>query len=181
MTTPTHVLLAAFTADRCKAREYAGWAALGGFIPDLAIWVFTLYVWSRGLSFNEAWYGLYYQPGWQKVFNATHSIVLWVVILFFSVILGMRMITATAGGALGHIFLDFWVHVDDAYAHFFPISSYRFYSPVSYYDPAYFGLEVAILEGAIGLGLAWGLYRSFKTSILRILLLCARYSIHCIC
>ena len=41
--------------------------------------------------------------------------------------------------------------------HFWPLSDWKFVSPISYYDPAHFGVPVMILESVLGLFLAWRL------------------------
>ena len=42
-------------------------------------------------------------------------------------------------GALLHVAGDFPVHHDDAHRHFFPLSDWRFASPVSYWDSSHYG------------------------------------------
>jgi len=46
------------------------------------------------------------------------------------------------------------LHVDDAHAHFWPFSDWRFVSPVSYWNPGYYGHIWAPIEGALALALA---------------------------
>ena len=41
---------------------------------------------------------------------------------------------------------DLPVHHNDGHRHFLPISNWRFESPVSYWDPAHFGVIFATLE-----------------------------------
>lgn len=45
-----------------------------------------------------------------------------------------------------HCLIDLPVHHDDAHRHFFPFSEYRFFSPVSYWDPQHFGNYVLTVE-----------------------------------
>ena len=45
-----------------------------------------------------------------------------------------------------HCAVDFLVHREDAHAHFFPVSSWRFVSPVSYWDPRHYGSFVGVVE-----------------------------------
>ena len=45
-----------------------------------------------------------------------------------------------------HCVTDLLVHREDAHAHFFPLSSWRFVSPVSYWDPRHYGAVVGLVE-----------------------------------
>ena len=45
-----------------------------------------------------------------------------------------------------HCLTDLLVHREDAHAHFFPVSSWRFISPVSCWDPRHYGWVVGPLE-----------------------------------
>ena len=47
---------------------------------------------------------------------------------------------------LVHCVFDFPVHHDDGHRHFFPISQFRFQSPVSYWDPNHFGKITGLIE-----------------------------------
>lgn len=55
--------------------------------------------------------------------------------------------------------MDFFVHVEDAYPHFWPIFDWRFESPVSYWDAAYFGNWVAAGDALLVFVLLYLLYR----------------------
>jgi hypothetical protein len=67
-----------------------------------------------------------------------------------------------------HSLLDLPVHHDDAHRHFFPLSDYRFISPLSYWDPSHYGQFVALAEVLVILALtpfALGLLHSGLTKI----------------
>ena len=51
-----------------------------------------------------------------------------------------------------HSLLDIPVHNDDAHRHFFPLTDYRFMSPLSYWDPNHYGRFVALFELLLVLG-----------------------------
>lgn len=65
--------------------------------------------------------------------------------------------------------LDFPVHADDAHPHFWPLTGWRFFSPVSYWDSAHYGNFFASLEGILGIALAVILFRRFKAVWIRLL------------
>jgi membrane-bound metal-dependent hydrolase YbcI (DUF457 family) len=50
------------------------------------------------------------------------------------------------GGVLSHVLLDMLTHVSDAYPILWPLSDYRFPTPISYWDPAYHGREFNLIE-----------------------------------
>ena len=58
---------------------------------------------------------------------------------------------------LGHTLVDIVTHYDDGPLLFFPFNfTYRFQSPVSYWDPAHFGREFTVFEIVLDLALlAW--------------------------
>lgn len=45
-----------------------------------------------------------------------------------------------------HIFADLPLHNDNAHQHFFPLLEWRFESPVSYWDPAHYGIWASLFE-----------------------------------
>jgi hypothetical protein len=95
------------------------------------------------------WAVSYYQPNWQSFFDLFNSLPL----------IGLGALAAWRLGAHGwlalfasmalHCFADLPLHHDDGHAHFYPISSWRFESPVSYWDSRHYGSIVAVLEAAL--------------------------------
>ena len=57
---------------------------------------------------------------------------------------------------------DFFLHADDARTHLQPFTDWRFYSPVSYWDPAYFGRTAMAVEAMAGAALVALLWRRFN-------------------
>ncbi len=151
MNTPTHALVSLFALGRgCSRREAVALIA-GGVLPDLPI--FVLFVWARfiqGVPSNVIWSQTYYQPGWQAVVDAAHSIPL---ALLLAGLCWMRRTEAWArpgllfaSSLLLHSALDLPVHHDDGHRHFWPLSAWRFDSPISYWDPCCYGHTVSLLE-----------------------------------
>jgi membrane-bound metal-dependent hydrolase YbcI (DUF457 family) len=53
-------------------------------------------------------------------------------------------------GWVGHTLVDFFTHSNDARPLFWPISDWRWASPISYYDPLHYGREFFLAEhGAV--------------------------------
>jgi hypothetical protein len=80
------------------------------------------------------------------------------------------LIFAFAGSALLHSVIDFLCHRNDGHMHFWPLTEWRFRSPVSYWDPAHFGTWFGLFEAALGIALAVILWRRYSALWLRIAL-----------
>ena len=61
-----------------------------------------------------------------------------------------------------HCVTDLLVHREDAHAHFFPLSSWRFASPVSYWDPLHYGAAVGLVELVLVFGGALVLIKYYR-------------------
>ncbi len=134
--------------------------------------MFVFYVYQklvRGASEGAIWNDLYFRPEWQSVFDAFHS---WPLIG-----LGLWLAHRMASSRWSVFFVsmalhsvgDFLLHNDDAHRHFFPLSDFRFLSPVSYWDPRYWGTIIGPLEALmviVGSIVLYRRYESFKTRAL---------------
>jgi hypothetical protein len=153
MMTPTHVFLnwALFEKRGASPRERL--AIIGGALtPDIGVWVFSVWFFSTvGFTFGPEWETLYRSEHWSAFFNLTHSFLLWPLLVGIGIFFRRRILALFAGSALLHACCDFLVHADDAYAHFFPLSAWKFQSPISYWDPRHFGDIVAPLDSSVGL------------------------------
>lgn len=132
----------------------------GALLPDLPILCFYAYQ-SLVVQNPEQfiWTQAYFDPDWQALFDLFNSLPL--IALFAA--LAWR---ARARGAFVffcsmalHCLGDLPLHHDDGHAHFFPISSWRFESPVSYWDPRYHGHFVLLGEMLLIVGGAYALTR----------------------
>ncbi len=91
-----------------------------------------------------------------------HSAVPVVVLLVLYRVLGLgdrdrrRILLWFLLGWFGHTVADFLTHVDDTRPLFWPISSWEWSSPVSYYNPLYHGREFfAVSHGLMLLTMLW--------------------------
>ncbi|MCY6379545.1 hypothetical protein [Hoeflea prorocentri] len=178
MNTQTHVLLAAaiLTRQGEPARNVA--VIAGALVPDLAI--YTLFVWSKIAAVPEqrVWSELYFQPPWSEAVTVGNSAPLYVLILLVALLASRWLRPATALiffalAALLHLVTDFPVHVDDAHAHLWPFSDWRFRSPVSYWNPDHNGGVFSVLEVGLGIALSLILWRRFQAKWVRALLFLA--------
>jgi hypothetical protein len=170
MNTPAHLVVAAavfakpgFTRRNCLA-------ILGGLLPDLSLYAlagWALFV--QGISPRIVFDEYYFSPEWQQIFAIDNSFILWGVVLALAVWRKWTLLFVVAGAALLHLITDFPLHHDDARQHFWPLTSWVFHSPVSYWDPAHYGAIAAWVENVLVLALLVVLYRRFKTIWVRCL------------
>ena len=142
------------------------WAVvLGAFAPDASMFVF--FAWSRlqGWSGDETWNVQYWNEPWQSFGAVSNSFILFGLLLAPALWRKWGLVAVLSAAALTHIALDFPLHADDAHRHFWPISDWRFFSPVSYWDPTYNGLVGGAIESVCALiatGVLWFRFKSWR-------------------
>lgn len=171
MNTQTHMLLAGvLLAKAGKGNRARNWAiGLGALLPDIAI--FWMFFWSKiiGAPEREVWSNWYYNPPWSTAIDASNSLPLFIGIALLGYVLYRRNPTATfnavllfgAAAAIVHLVFDLPLHVNDAHAHFWPLSHWKFISPISYWDPEHYGQYWSLFESIAGCILAVILWRRF--------------------
>jgi hypothetical protein len=167
---PAHVVFNALVLGRGPWQR--AWLPItaGALAPDLPMVAF--YVYQRavlGAPESVIWTHAYFEPEWQLLFNWFHSLPL----------LALAALIAWRTGAIGwlaffssmllHSLTDLPVHHDDAHAHFLPFSSWRFESPISYWDPRHHGHVLGVLETLLILAGATALATGSRTRPWRIL------------
>lgn len=150
MNTPSHIILNALVLGTGPRKALWLPITAGALVPDLPMVGF--YVYQRSLRHapeSQIWNDLYFEPHWQAFFDGFNS-------------LPMALLGALAAWRLArpawvafflsvglHCLGDLPLHREDAHGHFFPISDWRFVSPVSYWDPSFHGSWVAAGEGIL--------------------------------
>lgn len=169
MHTQTHALIGAcFFGKRTPALMTVG--AIAGAAPDLPMFVMTPVLLAQGHGPRQIFGDDYFQPFWQHINGLSHSLILWP--LFLAIALCARaarpkawwpaLLVAAAAAGLAHAGVDFLCHREDAHMQFWPVSSWKFVSPVSYYDGRHFGRWAMLFEAAIGLFMGWHLFRAAR-------------------
>ena len=147
MNTPAHLIIGAAVFGRRDARLVTWCALLGGFLPDLSLYAmagWSLFV--MDLSPQRVFDELYYSDAWQQVFAVDNSFILWGIALLVAVWRKSGWAVALCGAAFLHLCLDFPLHNHDARMHFWPVSDWKFISPISYWEGARGGDIVGAIE-----------------------------------
>lgn len=166
MQTQTHALVGAyFFGKRDSGLMTAG--AIAGMLPDLPMIAIVAILMLAGRPGRQIFNYDYFQPWWQHINGISHSLILWPLALVFALAVRRyrptarwpELFLAMAAAGLTHAIVDFLCHREDAHMQFWPLSDWKFVSPVSYYDRAHFGGEMMMIEAALGLFLAWQVFR----------------------
>ncbi len=174
MNTTAHAIINSVILGK-KAKPYLISAVIvGSLLPDLPMILF--YAWQRlvsGADESDIWSNLYYQEGWQTFFDVFNSIPIALAGLVTAFLFKKRWITLFFAGMLLHAFGDLPFHQEDAHRHFFPFSDWRYFSPISYWNPNHHGALFSILEA---IAVFWGIiylvrkYREFSTRLVFLVL-----------
>jgi hypothetical protein len=147
MNTPTHALLNLKLFNKKANKRYFIWIVLGGLLPDFFTGIYAVSLYFLGYSSEQIWEEFYFSDWLFPWISLTHSLWLFPLLSIVFLYLWKRrsLVYLFASWSL-HAFVDFWLHARDAYMHFWPLSNYRFFSPVSYWDPQYYGREFGLFE-----------------------------------
>jgi len=156
------------------------WAgALGGLLPDLPMLLAVLLLKLAGIP-NPIIFGIIYWQEWLQITNAiSHNFFLWGG-LFLVALWRRERLHATAeaidrwsavavfsASAFIHSAIDFLCHREDAHMSLWPVTRWKFMSPVSYWDGAHYGHIFAGFEALLGLALAILVFRRFENGWVR--------------
>jgi hypothetical protein len=159
MTSPSHIIYNLFLLGKKSEPQYNPFIVLGAVLPDIPMFLFYPVMLVLGKSSQEIWNVLYFESGWQVMWSISHSLWIWPLSLWVSIALKYKKLQYLFGSMILHICLDFVVHSTDAYSHLWPFSNWRFYSPISYYDPHHFGNIVSVVDAVLCIICVYFLYR----------------------
>lgn len=161
MNTIAHIIISSAVLTRQETPQRNWAVVLGALVPDASM--FAFFSWSRwqGWSGDETWNVQYWMDPWQTLGAVSNSIVLFGLLIAISLWRKWPLIAVVGAAALIHIALDFPLHADDAHRHFWPLSDWRFASPVSYWDPDANGAIGSAVETVFVLAASVILWRRF--------------------
>jgi membrane-bound metal-dependent hydrolase YbcI (DUF457 family) len=178
MNTQTHVIMGAALMGRAVPRR--AWAgAIGGLTPDLPMLLIVTTLKLMGVETYKIFEELYWQNWWQICNAVGHNFWLWSGLAALGLIMRDRTsasassfdrwtgVSLFAASALLHSAVDFLCHREDAHMSLWPVTRWKFMSPVSYYDPQHYGMWFSSFEAILGFALAVVLFRQFKNRLLR--------------
>ncbi|NET74914.1 hypothetical protein [Okeania sp. SIO1F9] len=171
MNTPSHAIinLALLAKPQLSQANFA--IVIGGILPDIPIFIF--YFWAKfivRLPEAKIWSEAYYQPLIQNLVATFHSIPLAIILLLISYYFGWEIMQVICISLVLHSLFDLPVHNNDAHRHFFPLSNYRFISPISYWDPKHYGAIVALIEILLVLLASLWIFPSINSAIGKVLI-----------
>jgi hypothetical protein len=173
--TPTHALVALAVLTKTGERPRNLWVLAGALIPDIAIFLWAPWQrWGLGREWNAVWDQHYFEGPMQTLIALFNSVPIYAAILALawwqrSTKWGVWIMVFSLA-ALLHIALDAPVHGHDAYRHFWPLSDWRFHSPLSYWEGDLHARWVSFIEAAFVLISAFVLWRRFPKIWVRIVL-----------
>ena len=149
MNTVTHIVVASAALSRQNSPLRNRAVLAGALLPDLSIYVMSFWAIATGNMNAHLWQVTYWQEPWQMMGAITNSVPLAFLLLAAGIWKRWTPLIALAGALLIHAALDFPLHADDAHRHFWPLTDWRFHSPISYWDQDYHGLWGALFDCAV--------------------------------
>lgn len=163
MNTPAHLIIGAAAFGQPNARAVTWAAIVGGFLPDLSLYLLAgVSIFVLGISPGRVFDELYFSDTWQQIFAVDNSFILWGIAFGLAIWRRVPWAVALCGAALLHLALDFPLHNDDARMHFWPLTDWKFISPISYWEGARGGDIVNAIELALVAVLTVCLFRRFR-------------------
>ena len=173
MNTPTHFLTVA-ALDKVlkkKLEIFHQPLLIGSFAPDVPLYLLCLgagiyYHYFKGWEFerifNYVFDDLFFNnPFWITLHNFPHSPLVLIITIALTwtfrdqIGTWQRWIFWFAWGCLLHTSLDIPTHANDGPLLLFPLNrTWRFASPISYWDSLYYGAEVSRVESGLAIFLA---------------------------
>ena len=175
MITSTHALLSLAVLSKHGDRKRNLSILSGSLFPDLAIFLWAPYQYLiNDVSGDEIWNELYFAAPMQNLIAWFNSIPIYGALALIGFLARSKMwgklLLVFALAALIHIATDMPVHAEDAYRHFWPISDWRFYSPLSYWDVDHHADWVGKIDIGIALASIAVLWLRFPTKWVKIAL-----------
>jgi len=164
MFTQTHLLVGAAIFARPGRPTVALAGIMGALVPDSDVWAMFVVERLQGASGCEVFHYRYWEQPWttlQMLLNSIPAYLALIALGLASLLLPgiwsrriALIVIVFTSSALLHVGVDFLLHHDDARAQWMPFSDWVFRSPVSYWDPRYYGRIFMGFEIGLGLTLA---------------------------
>lgn len=146
MHTPGHATVNLALIGSYTDPRLAPWVFAGAVLPDIPIFVLYARERLRRTPEEEIWRVHYQKRFWQDVIHGMHSLPLGALGLALCLWARWSPGAAFFTSALLHALSDLPIHHQDAHRHLWPLSHYRFISPLSYWDVRHHAKVVAAVE-----------------------------------
>ncbi|AOW98274.1 hypothetical protein BJP34_01415 [Moorena producens PAL-8-15-08-1] len=170
MNTPAHAIVNLLILGKKRRPENNLPIVFGAILSDLPMVIFYGYEkLLRGIPENVIWSESYYNQSWQVFFDIFNSFPLILIGGLLAYYFGQTFLIAMFASMALHGIGDFPVHADDAHRHFFPLSNWRFESPVSYWDSRHYGhifTPLEVLAVIVGCFVLWRRHTSMTARII---------------
>ena len=151
MNTQAHAIFNLALLGRKQHPEWNPLIIWGALIPDLAMFSFYALLIGICIPDSQIWREEYYRPFWQNVFDLFNSIPLALIGVALMLRFKRTGLALLFASVVLHCLEDLPLHVDDGHRHFWPLSQFRFESPISYWDPNHYGNIAAPIEIVLAL------------------------------
>lgn len=169
MNTPAHLIFGAAAFGRPGQPKLTIAALVGAFAPDASLYAMAgISLFVLGIPAETVFRELYYSAAWQQVFAIDNSFVFWGALLATAAWRRWPVLVAFSGAGLLHLALDFPLHGHDARMHFWPVSSWVFESPFSYWDSRNWAHVFGSIELGVSMAVCILLLVRFKSWTMRI-------------
>ena len=147
MNTPAHIVINLSILGRDEKAGTIAPVVTGALLPDLPMMAFYAYAKIvSGISEQVIWSQTYHAADWQIFFDLFNSLPIIAFGYISARLAGAKRLALLFASMALHSIGDLLLHHDDAHRHLFPLSEWRFKSPVSYWDPQHFGNIAGALE-----------------------------------
>ena len=158
MRTFSHAIVTAALGSQAKVRRGSLAAfVVGSVLPDLPLGILTLLALANSTDMDAAMVymdQLYFESAlWIALHNIPHSFMVMGVLSLLAYAFRQkrwgRWLLWYAAGASLHIAFDIFTHAVDGPLFLYPLSDFRFQSPVSYWNPQYYGRIFTVFEYSV--------------------------------
>lgn len=175
MLTQTHALLALAIWAKPKQTARNCSVLAGALATDIFIYIGLIwFVGVKGQTATTYFRDIYFADPmqfWSAVSNSLPIFAALALIGFLSRTEKWgKLLLVFALAGFSQSLIDLPVHADDAHRHFWPLSNWRFISPISYWDPDHYGRIISPLDMLLGLGCIAILWRRFDRRWVKVVL-----------
>jgi len=168
MNTTSHAIINLAVLGKASKWKQSWVIITGAILPDVMMFIFFgVQRFILGTPGNVIWGTEYFKPFWQNIFDVLNSIPLLLLALAIAYKQKWQTFKLLCCSMLLHVALDLPVHREDAHHHFWPLSDYQLISPVSYWNPEFYGLQFSVFEILLTLALSIYCFKKVDSKVIK--------------